>query len=145
MAALSTGSCFEAADAEADKLSGNVMATAIQLRGVGLLTPAMRRLTTFSLWLLSIITSTSASTVIVNLTTATIDGNPVTLAGVVSGPPNSEQVVMGFTHGEFFRHTVPNDDFGAGSGGFRDLYRIQQQSSGLPVSGKCPMQQSDTL
>jgi hypothetical protein len=140
--ALSTGRCFEAAGAEADTSRGKVMVAAIQLiGGVGLLTLAMRRLTTFSLWLLSITTSTSASTLIVNLTTATIDGYSVTLAGVVSGPPKSEQVVGGFIHNAFFRRTVRNDDFGAGSGGFRDLYRIQQQSCGLPVSGKCPTQQ----
>ena len=67
MAALSTDTCLEAADAEADKSRGNVMVTEIELiGGVGLLTPAMRRLTTLSFWLLSIITSTSASTVIVN-------------------------------------------------------------------------------
>ena len=106
------------------------MVTEIELiRGVGLLTLAMRRLTILSLVLLSMIASTSASNVIINLTTAPIDGNPVTLAGVESGPPSSEPVVGGFIHNGFFRRTVENDDSGSGSGRFRDLYRVDDLST----------------
>ncbi len=67
------------------------------------------------------------STTIINLTTSTIDGTPVTDSGFVDG--TNAPVIGGYLHSGFFRRTLASDNFGSGSGGFRDLYRAQDNST----------------
>lgn len=64
---------------------------------------------------------------IINLTEDTIDGLAVSDSGFDT--PLGEDIIGGYIDGTFFRRTATTDDFGSGSGGFRDLYRVQDRST----------------
>lgn len=77
--------------------------------------------------LLAAILSSLGQDTIINLTEDTIDGVPVSDSGFDT--PLGEDVIGGYIDGAFFRRTLDSDDFGSGSGGFRDLYRVQDRST----------------
>lgn len=85
------------------------------------------KLVTTCLWLLVVPLAWGQSTTIINLTTDTIDGTPVTDSRYTDGL--GDPVIGGYLHGAFFRRTLDSDNFGSGSGGFRDLYRAQDTST----------------
>ena len=71
--------------------------------------------------------TTWAQVSVINLTGDVIDGVAVSDSGVDT--PFGEDVIGGFLEGTFFRRSLNSDDFGSGSGGFRDLYRVQDGST----------------